>query len=285
MVDTKSRPIALKISMNDNTVSVRSMVIVWFTAIAFAIGLCLGLPALAQWTVYIRPLPFAVFVGDSLFAHAVPPRLPASQIFRAADTSAYINRPTKDGLTDREVISRLHLAVTAQVPKIYVELNPLITDLTPYENTFAAQQLVWRFSSNLRSSLLQVLGIDNDEDDLAATFSGKIDESLYSSPHAHAPRYGDEISREVERARDKNLKLTFVLLPRSEAAARYLGSQFESDVKKAADAFSLEYGVSVWKPAPFWPNNFFKDQGHLNARGREFFLARLRQFESGLPPK
>jgi len=276
------------------------MASVWLCAIALAVGGMAGLiritPEPQRSTTRdverLQPPPFGVFIGTSLVALALPAEQPAKDIFRTAEASDLFVRIASASLSDAEILERVRLAVRAGVKKIFVEIDPLLRTFRAEPKRVAGLRRVRDFGDRLHNAARQWLGrgppatnigalIDSPGDTI---YDGNIRELALIYPvHVHAPRDPAAIAEALAIARRRGLDIVWVAMPRSQTAAAYLGPAFETAFSGQLQAFAAAFNATVWRPAIFWPNEFFIDQAHMNAAGRARFTSEFRRYGASAP--
>jgi hypothetical protein len=273
----------------------RVMASVWLCAVVVAVGGMAGLlritpePSLstARNVEWLQPPPFGVFIGTSLVHNALSAEQPANDIFRTAESDELFVRMATNSLSDAAILERVRHAVGAGVKKIFVEINPLLQTFSATPKHAAILRSVLNFSDRLRGAARQWLGrgpaatnadvlIDSPGDTI---YDGNIREFALSYPvYIHAPRDPIAIAEALALARRQGLDIVWVAMPRSQTAAAYLGPAFETAFSRQLQAFAAAFNATVWRPALFWPNEFFVDQAHMNAAGRARFMSELRRY-------
>jgi hypothetical protein len=72
-----------------------------------------------------------------------------------------------------------------------------------------------------------------------------------------------------------------VLPPRSIFASARIGAATEAALDARAKALAGDLGVALFAPPSPWPNSEFIDSAHVNAIGRQHFLAALKLWWAG----
>jgi hypothetical protein len=275
--------------MTTDAPSRRAMASVWFFAVMISVG---GMAGLLQITpdpkteAPQRP-PFGVFIGTSLVLAAVPPEDAANDIFRAAEARDLFVRMASHSLSDVETLERVRRAVNAGVKEIFVEIDPLLRTSRGKPLTVVISSGVHDFSRRLRDAAHHWLGLAIQRpspapDELHGIYDGQIRELDLGYPVVHAPRNPAFVAETLEMARRQGSDIVWVAMPRSQAAVAYLGPAFETAFSGQLQAFATILNTTVWRPAVFWPNEFFVDPIHMNTAGRARFMSELRRYGASI---
>lgn len=252
-----------------------AMAIVWLCAITLSTSCMAGLLYLnrkpdleAKWR---KSPPFGLVIGTSLVLHAFPPEYAAKALFPEASDADLIGREAWGGLSETETVRLLQHAIDAGVKKVFVEIDPLLH--------IPSRPMIPEFSDRLRAAALQPLQFaDHDTFDpnfYTRVYDGNTRElGIYYSAATHAPGNPASIDQALATARKRGLDVVWIAMPRSRAANNYFGSAFDTRLQD----FSEVFHATIWRPAEFWPNEFFVDHSHLNAKGRARFLSELRLY-------
>lgn len=269
----------------------RAMAAVWLCAIALsAISMAAVLrlgevpdPEL-RW---VQSPPFSLVIGSSLIRRALPLESSAEGIFPEAGSNDRIARSASQKLSDAESLRRLQRAIDMDIKHIFIEIDPLLRSFGTPDPISAQLDPVRDFSERLRLAALQLLfGTPSVADE--AAFDLEHSRRVYDGNPVNLPKYGiiavhppddpDSIVRALTAARRKGIKVRWIAMPRSETAVSYFGPAIEAEFARQLAAFAQKYDATIWRPASFWPNELFADQGHLNAAGQARFLSELRRF-------
>jgi len=187
---------------------------------------------------------------------------------------------SQPGLSEARTVNLLHRAVDSRVPKVLVEVDPLLRTLLRLEEPSGIQIL----SDRLRLAALVVTGFvpatteapnarvyDGDKRDLVAR--------SYAA-RAHSPRHPSALRDALAAAKRNGTEVIWIAMPRSQAAAEVLGPGFETSFARELDEFASRFSAVVWRPAKFWPNKLFIDRAHMNEDGRARFVDELSRFLS-----
>jgi hypothetical protein len=265
-------------------------------------------------------VPFAAFIGTSLYVYAIPSSPPTASLFPDAPTASYSVRVARGARTYQQTTALLKRAVEVGIRKVYVEINPIFEDIS-FE-TDAIERLRLR-TLRMHDDALEMLTFFNDmaarlhsptttalsESEPSSTIAarertGANDDSLVpvdienawmqgsyvadSDPNRHRykttlhpPRRPSEISAILALARKKQVDVVFMSMPRSESASRELGSQFERAYAKLLDDFVERFDATVLRPGMHWPDDYFVDRAHVNIRGRMRMMDIIRHHETG----
>lgn len=272
------------------------MASVWLCAIMIAVGGMAGLLRIAHepehepdsWPPnWLQQQPFGVIIGTSLVFHAFPAEYPANDIFSVAKTHDRIIRVRMNDLSDLEALKPVRRAVDVGVKAIFVEIDPFLRDFHIDYELDARLRAVRDFSIRLRGAALQWLRpppvitnggvmIDSPGDKI---YDGNIHGFADKYPlYVHAPHDSSGIAETLAIGRRQGLNIVWVAMPRSQTAVSYLGPTFETAFTSQLQAFAAAFNATVWRPAIFWPNEFFVDDAHMNAAGRARFISELRRY-------
>jgi hypothetical protein len=234
-----------------------------------------------------------VFIGSSLTRAAIPP---AGNLF--GDGRRHVRLSIRGGMSEQRGTEVLAWAVEASVPHVYVEAQPYLRTMKKNVERYANvtdRGPTWMagFTGSLnravdvvkpvRRTALRILGIDErlpwrfldtDDERIGRTYNGNTKgfETRYPLL-VHQPRRPLALHEVLSEARRRNIQVTFLMYPQSQTLADYLGPNFVDQMTSAIDTFQREFGVELWAPAMSWPDEFFRDRGHMNLKGRERYLA------------
>lgn len=266
-------------ALNRRMVSSGTMTAVWFCAIAIAASAMVGLLTMAPESEWLRSRPYAVFIGTSLTLNALPSEQFASNFFLTVTEHDRFVRMASNAISDTEIVQRVEHAVLAGVKRIFVEIDPLLRTYRSVYKLPAGIRAIQEFSERLRFTLREQLRLHGD-DPGGAAFDGFVGGQPVDFL-IHAPRHPAGIAKVLELAKNRELDIVWVAMPRSQSAADQLGPAFESAFASRLQEFALAMGANVWRPTIAWPDELFKDRAHLNSAGRERFMTELRRHGMG----
>lgn len=222
-----------------------------------------------------------VVIGSSLMLYAVPATFsePAGLLGDGRGHARF----SVQQITEEQILALVSQALDAGARTIFVEANSLTFD-------FAHRRLPWvlRYakalterSYELRRPIKWLLGynvfasqdeppvLDSDPvikpEDLAAAYPLFLRE----------PEHPLRLSKIAEEARRKGVEIVLIVPPRSETAANYMGKEAQEALQAHFEALVRKWGFSLFRTSPFWPDDYFLDHAHMNARGRARFLTEI----------
>lgn len=269
----------------------RAMTAVWLCAIAISAGLMTALLRLTEvpdpelrW---MNSPPFSLAIGTSLIRRALPAEASAREFFPEAGGNDRIVRSASPSLSDSESLQRLQRAIDLGIRQILIEIDPLLRSFGGPDHIPVRLHPVRHFSERLRLAALQSLSRTSSAAEEAAfdlqysrrVYDGNPDNlSKYGVIAVHPPRDPDSIARALAAARRKGVKVRWIAMPRSETAVDYFGPAIEAEFAAQLAQFAEKFDATIWRPARYWPNQYFADQGHLNAAGQARFISELQNY-------
>jgi hypothetical protein len=200
-------------------------------------------------------------------------------------------RFAKERITERETLALIGQALDARVRLIFVEANPLLFDFA-----FAARQRPcdgWKAAARAfvidqrdrlraayhQSSLPAVQTADPDPELMDARH--RIDMAVVETSYPlllRAPCEPARLKALADRARALGACIVLFLPPRSPFATARIGRSTDAALRTDAQQLAERLGVELFAPADAWSDDEFVDAAHVNATGREHFLAALRHW-------
>jgi hypothetical protein len=233
--------------------------------------------------------PVAV-IGTSLVAYAVPP----SGDDLLGDGRSFI-RIAANGMSEETVITVAEqLIAERKVETLLLEAYPFMRDFrgAPHQPSLQTPMQRWLYMLLLESNSIKrtlkavlghVLGYQPEPlflDEVSDGSFDVIDETAMRASYPlrlRRPRLEPSLRDIVDAAKKQGILTFFIAPPRSAAAGAVMGAseaaRLDLHIREEASRLNIE----LLFPATIWPNDFFKDQGHLNRKGRIRFIEELRR--------
>ena len=225
--------------------------------------------------------PYGVFIGTSLAENALPSGHPAHEIFATAGADDRIVTIASANQSETQILAQTRRSIDMGVKKIFVEINPFLLTLrferralrNAARSRFVVgiRNLIGRSAVRLRTKVLAAVGL--------SAYAAELTELRIHYPATvRGPCNPQAIAAALHAARHRGLAVIWVVMPRSQRAADYLGPSFEAEFAEKLHWFAGLFEAEIWRPADFWPNEYFLDNAHLNAEGRTHFLQAMRRY-------
>lgn len=227
-----------------------------------------------------------VFIGTSLFAFGIP-----HQGQGLLEKKSSYTRLAWGRMTESETLDLLEKALEiSEVRLVLIELNPFIRDfrdeveikspvflepIREYSLKFKNDlNLIRRYQlSNKELQKSRFLVEPEIDHDTAFNWTNFLKLNPFQ---VRSPKQASRLSELLVIAKTRSVQVLFVLPPRSQVAADYLGKELLARLNKEAETFGEKFGVPVWNTGESWDNYLFVDHTHLNRKGREQFIAFLK---------
>lgn len=265
--------------------SARQLATAWSIAIALAAAGIIFLTA--QERIYDRPFlkgPI-VAIGSSLMFHGIPATTPRPGGL-LGDGRAHA-RFHKILMSEDETLSLVSRAVNAGATTVLVDASAFAYDLafTVADDSdpwiIKSSKALLDLSNRRRSGFKWLLGYQTlnplDEPETLNSERVVTPHDLASAyPMRLHPLHDPQAVTEVLRdARRKGAEVILIAFPRAQSAADYIGDKAQMALAAHLDALAQSLGIPLFSASPAWPDKYFIDTGHLNARGRARFVAEL----------
>ncbi|HKX09713.1 MAG TPA: hypothetical protein VJN67_16055 [Stellaceae bacterium] len=226
-----------------------------------------------------------VAIGSSLTAHAIPVRFPEPNGL-LGDGRAHA-RVNEIRMSEDETLSLVSRATEAGASTVLVEANAFAFD---FAYTIMADEDPWIIKisktledriNKLRRDFKWLSGyepLESTEEPGALNNEPVITRKMLSDTyplHLHLPRDPQAIAETLNEAHSRGTAVILISYPRSQTAANYIGERAQAAIVAHLRALADGLGVPLFMPSPAWPDEYFIDTGHLNARGRARFVAEL----------
>ncbi len=232
--------------------------------------------------------PDTLFIGTSLFAHGIPRRGQGLM----EDQSSY-ERIAAPAMSETVALDVLESALDIQsIQCVVIEISLFIRSFNFEVNpkSLGLLQLLRNASRQFKGDIRLVLGFSKPEG-AGFYFEPEIDKKASRDP-VQLERFYPFVIREPEqklrlsallaRAAEQSVQVIFILPPRSESAANYMGRRQTESLAQQANALASTNGVPLWNAGSAWPDELFVDYSHLNLAGRGQFMAFLTNQASSL---
>jgi hypothetical protein len=274
---------------------------IWIGALALAASCFVALVVVGgtrQFSTGLRHSDRA-FLGTSLTRSAFPYEGNVDDLF--GDGRRYARLALPSGNVT-ELTTLLEATVAADIKEIFVEIYPFIRTRkgTGRRSKLLAATPVWvggvtqfldvsakRIGLNARNSIRTEFGVKPEGIAGRVFVSDANMDNVYDGSSKgiakrypadyHQPRNARKLGAVVSEAKRKGIRLVFMSYPHSQTVADFIGPGSLAEMVDEMDIFSRDFGVEVWVPALSFSDEYFRDKGHLNQRGRERFLELFRE--------
>lgn len=282
------------------TMSTTQAISAWLVSFLITAGIALALhwqaPVLEDRMLEDVDTPVIV-IGSSLTLHAVSPFAAGQQPSLLGDGRAH-TRLAVLSLTEREGLELLRKALASGVETVLVEASPFIIDVHHIHQ--AKQHSVWEtiglavfaFSRSVWAGAMAMGGEPADWDWRIAVEPENLNDDFALVPHImeavfpltlHPPSHPQEMRAIAQEARRMGIDVILVAPPRPQTTSEIIGPETVGELAKRLTGLAAELDLPLFRPAPFWPDAFFVDQGHLNLRGRHRFMSELAAWSKQRP--
>lgn len=264
---------------------------VWVASIAMAgsFGLTLFLfsahTGASAWlrTLVQDPAPVydTVFIGSSLTGAAIP----KTQGAASHDVMGPHVRHWMPLISSRELERQITRALRDRPKRLFVELRPMIRPDDPARITLRVNSA----SERMRHAVTTLLAGGRLED-WTTRDSIWTDGDVSTIPKD--ARQSDEIrlatpdtrrlAALIARAEAQDADLYFISLPRAASAATRGQDTSWTDVRRAIEGMARDLNRPLFAPDLTWPDRYFADRMHLNARGQARYMAELQTWFAAL---
>jgi hypothetical protein len=232
--------------------------------------------------------PETLFIGTSLFAHGIPRR--GQGLMEGQSSYERIAAPA---MSETVALDVLESALDIQsIQCVVIEISLFIRSFNFEVNpkSLGLLQLLRNASRQFKGDIRLVLGFSKPEG-AGFYFEPEIDKKASRDP-VQLERFYPFVIREPEqklrlsallaRAAEQSVQVIFILPPRSESAANYMGRRQTESLAQQANALASTNGVPLWNAGSAWPDELFVDYSHLNLAGRGRFMAFLTNHANSL---
>ena len=221
----------------------------------------------------------SIFIGSSLTGAALPPEFLLDETF--PDKRSV--RRWLPLITAHELEDQIELALRSNPGKIFVELRAM----TRPPQSARIHMRINAFAANARSGLKSILTGQPVPNPLEEE-SPWLQDDYFVLDDRFDTTYLNELIkadtrnlfRLIDKAGASGIEIFFLSFPRASSSLGLHSDASHHEVRLAVETLALTLERPLFTPDTVWPDHFFDDRMHLNAHGRDRFLAELRSWVS-----
>ena len=231
-----------------------------------------------------------VIIGSSVTRNAVPGIGVGITGGILGDYRTHV-RLAVDSMDEEQSLYLLSRVLKKSVEVVFLEINPFSLDFSvqiskPNDSMslLSIMKIIKKWSGNVGENANMILGryqsprprnLIEDDNKLSDSFTIRPNMERNYPLYLRSPRYSERLSHLLEEAKNKEIKVIFIALPRAKWAETYIGASEADELEAHYRKLAKEFGVSLFAPAKFWKNEHFIDSAHMNHIGRKRFLKEL----------